>query len=140
MWAKAQQGKISFNPQNLNFADICKHTVDILKPNANAKNITVVYPATHNLNVFADRYVKNEYSETFFKCDKFTDNGGVINISAKQNDSTITISVSDNGVGMHQKVSGTDIFEVLTTKGTAKETEAGLGLLLCKEFVEKHGR
>ncbi len=142
MWAKAQQGKISFNPQNLNFADICKHTVDILKPNANAKNITVVYPATHNLNVFADTdMLKTVLRNLFSNAIKFTDNGGVININAKQNDSTITISVSDNGVGIPPENLPKlfDISEVLTTKGTAKETGTGLGLLLCKEFVEKHG-
>jgi two-component system sensor histidine kinase/response regulator len=72
---------------------------------------------------------------------KFTESGGAINIDAKENSGNITISVSDNGIGIKpdnlKKLF--DISEVLTTPGTAKETGTGLGLLLCKEFVEKHG-
>ena len=72
---------------------------------------------------------------------KFTDNGGVININAEEDSGNVTISVSDNGVGIEpddlKKLF--DITEVITTKGTAKETGTGLGLLLCKDFVEKHG-
>ena len=71
---------------------------------------------------------------------KFTDNGGVININAEQTDSNVTISVSDNGIGIaHDELKKLfDISEVLTTKGTEGETGTGLGLLICKEFVEKH--
>ena len=43
MWARTQQGKIPFNPQNLSLADICMNILEILKPNANAKNITISY-------------------------------------------------------------------------------------------------
>ena len=72
---------------------------------------------------------------------KFTNYGGAINISAEENSENVTISVSDNGTGIPPDNLSKlfDISEVLTTKGTAKETGTGLGLLLCKEFVEKHG-
>ena len=55
--------------------------------------------------------------------------------------SNVTISVSDNGVGIPADNLSKlfDISEVLSTKGTAGEKGSGLGLLLCKEFVEKHG-
>ncbi len=71
---------------------------------------------------------------------KFTNNGGVINITAKQSDSCSTISVSDNGIGVPTENLAKlfEISEVRTTKGTEKESGTGLGLLLCKEFVEKH--
>jgi signal transduction histidine kinase len=72
---------------------------------------------------------------------KFTNNGGTINIIAEGNSENITISVSDNGVGIARS-DLTKLFrisEVLSTKGTANEKGTGLGLLLCKEFVEKHG-
>ena len=72
---------------------------------------------------------------------KFTNTGGTINITAKQMNSNITISVSDNGIGIapHNLMKLFEMSEVSTTKGTAEETGTGLGLLLCKEFVEKHG-
>ena len=72
---------------------------------------------------------------------KFTNHGGSININAEENFENVTISVSDNGIGIssYNLAKLLDISQVLTTKGTAKETGTGLGLLLCKEFVEKHG-
>ena len=72
---------------------------------------------------------------------KFTNPGGKGRITAKQMDSNITISVSDNGIGIapHNVMKLFEMAKVITTKGTAEETGTGLGLLLCKEFVEKHG-
>jgi signal transduction histidine kinase len=72
---------------------------------------------------------------------KFTNSGGRININAEENSGNVIISVSDNGVGItpDNLAKLFDISEIITTKGTAKETGTGLGLLLCKEFVEKHG-
>jgi len=141
-WAGAQQGKIPFEPQILNFRDICIDIFEILSPNANTKNITINYSAPDKINIFADidmlkTLIRNLVSNAI----KFTNNGGVININAEQNSENVTISVSDNGIGITpdnlKKLF--DISEVLTTKGTAGESGTGLGLLLCKEFVEKHG-
>jgi signal transduction histidine kinase len=72
---------------------------------------------------------------------KFTNPGGSVNISSEQSDSIVTISVSDNGIGIDPEALSKlfDIASNLTTPGTANETGTGLGLLLCKEFVEKHG-
>ena len=72
---------------------------------------------------------------------KFTHQEGQINIIAEQTASTLLVTVSDNGVGI---VSGRindlfDISKIVTTKGTSNEKGTGLGLLLCREFVEKHG-
>ena len=72
---------------------------------------------------------------------KFTHNGGAININAEENSGNVIISVSDDGIGISPDniTKLFDISQVLSTKGTAKEKGTGLGLLLCKEFVEKHG-
>jgi PAS domain S-box-containing protein len=142
LWARTQQGKISFNPQNLIFTDICKDTVEALNPPAHSKNITINYSETDHLIVFADAdMLKTVMRNLISNAIKFTNNGGVININAERNSENVTISVSDNGVGIEpdslKKLF--DISEVISTKGTAKETGTGLGLLLCKEFVEKHG-
>ena len=142
MWAGTQQGKIPFKPQKLNFADICRDTLEILNPNAKAKNITISYSATEHINVFADiDMIKTVLRNLVSNAIKFTNKKGTININATQTDSNVTISVSDNGIGISSDnlVKLFDISEVLTTKGTAGETGTGLGLLLCKEFTEKHG-
>jgi PAS domain S-box-containing protein len=141
LWARAQQGKIPFKPQILSFKDICKDTLEILTPNANAKNITINYSATDEINIFSDiDMLKTVLRNLVSNSIKFTNCGGSINIDAKQNSENITISISDNGVGIPPENLAKlfDISEVLTTKGTAEETGTGLGLLLCKEFVEKH--
>ncbi|MFO7924388.1 MAG: PAS domain S-box protein [Bacteroidales bacterium] len=141
-WARVQQGSISFNPQKLIFADICEEIVKTLKPNADAKNIKINCSATNHLFVFADEdMLKTILRNLVSNAIKFTNNGGAINITAGQTDTNITITVSDNGMGISPENLKKlfDISEVLTTKGTAKETGTGLGLLLCKEFTEKHG-
>jgi PAS domain S-box len=142
MWARTQQGKIPFKPQILSFRDICKDILEILNSNANAKNITINYSAADDINVFADiDMLKTVLRNLVSNAIKFTNNGGAININAEENSGNVTISVSDNGIGIppDNLTKLFDISQVLTTKGTAKETGTGLGLLLCKEFVEKHG-
>ena len=142
LWARAQQGKIPFKPQILNFTNNCEDAVDVLNPIAKAKNITIDFSTGDHITVFADvdmfkAVLRNLVSNAI----KFTNAGGTISITANQTDSNITISVSDNGIGIapHNLMKLFEMAEVSTTKGTAEETGTGLGLLLCKEFVEKHG-
>jgi signal transduction histidine kinase len=141
-WVRAKQGKIPFDPQILSFTNNCKDAVDVLNPIAMAKNITIDFSTGDHINVFADvdmfkAVLRNLVSNAI----KFTNAGGTISITANQTDSNITISVSDNGIGIapHNLMKLFEMAEVSTTKGTAEETGTGLGLLLCKEFVEKHG-
>ena len=142
MWARTQQGNIPFKPQILNFRDICLNILEILNSNANAKNITINYSAPDEINIFADiDMLKTVLRNIVSNAIKFTNSGGRININAEENSGNVTISVSDNGIGItpDNLTKLFDISQILTTTGTAEETGTGLGLLLCKEFVEKHG-
>jgi PAS domain S-box-containing protein len=141
-WAMAQQGNIPFNPENVSLTDVCNDVLITLNPIADAKTIVINCLAKDHLNVFADNdMLKTVLRNLVSNAIKFTNNGGAISINAEQADSKVTISVSDNGVGIPPENLSKlyNISEVLTTKGTAKETGTGLGLLICKEFVEKHG-
>jgi len=141
-WAMTQQGKIIFKPQKLSLADICKNILEILNPNAVAKNITINYYIADRIKVFADiDMIKTVLRNLISNALKFTNSGGTINVSSEENSENVTISISDNGVGIKAENIKKlfNISEVITTKGTAEETGTGLGLLLCKEFVEKHG-
>lgn len=72
---------------------------------------------------------------------KFTRIGGKVIVTAKEKDNEILISIQDFGIGMNGKIlNGLFKIDQKTARpGTEKESSTGLGLLLCKEFVEKHG-
>ncbi len=142
MWARSQQGSIHFEPKKLRFAELCKNILEILNPTAYAKNITIYDSSSEHLNVYADaEMLKIILLNLVSNSIKFSNSGGKITINAEQNTETVIISVSDNGIGIPSDnlVKLFNLSEVLTTKGTEGETGTGLGLLLCKEFVEKHG-
>jgi signal transduction histidine kinase len=141
-WVRTQSGKIPFNPQKLIFKDICKNIYDILKPNADAKNIRINYFIPDDINVYADiDMLKSVLRNLVSNAIKFTNIDGRIDINAEVNSGKVVITVSDNGIGINPDNLAKlfDISKVLTTTGTAEETGTGLGLLLCKEFVERHG-
>ena len=142
MWARTIQGNISFSPKILIFKDACSNIIEVLKPSAFAKGISINCSIADHFNIYADKdmfrtIILNLVSNAI----KFTNNGGMIDIKASQNNTEIIFTVSDNGVGIpvENQTKLFDISHVLTTKGTANETGTGLGLLLCKEFLEKHG-
>ena len=142
LWARTQKGKIPFKPQKLDLKEICRQIINILNPIATAKSIKISYFTASETNVYADKeMLKTVLRNLVTNAIKFSHSGRVINISAEKTDPDITISVSDSGIGISndniKKLFS--ISEVLSTKGTAGETGTGLGLLLCKEFVEKHG-
>jgi signal transduction histidine kinase len=142
MWARSQQGKIPFTPQKLNFRDICWSILETHNPGAIAKNITINYTTTEEIDIFADiDMIKAIMRNLLSNAIKFTKNSGAINISAERTASDIVISVSDNGIGIKPE----DLPKLFndsrafTKTGTGKETGTGLGLILIKEFVTKHG-
>ncbi len=142
MWGRSQQGRIPFNPQLTSFREICTNVLEPLNPLADAKTITVNYSVPYETKIFADiDMIKTVLRNLVSNAIKYTYSGGIININAEENPENIIISVSDNGVGIApgdlKKLF--NITEVLSTKGTANEKGTGLGLLLCREFVEKHG-
>ncbi len=142
LWSRTQQGSILYNPNKLNLKDICYEATEVLIPNAKAKNISINFSLPGEITVSADiDMMKSVLRNLVSNAIKFTNNGGKVSISAELTDSKITVSVSDNGTGipLQDQLKLFDISQVVTTRGTAGETGTGLGLLVCKEFVEKHG-
>jgi signal transduction histidine kinase len=142
LWARAQQDKVSFNRRELNFDEIIFELNTLLKPMADSKNITIEHSIMKNSKVFADiDMLKTILRNLVSNAIKYTHQGGQIVISLEQDMHSSIITISDNGIGMNpadlKKLF--DISQVFTTKGTADEKGSGLGLLLCKEFVDKHG-
>jgi len=142
MWTRSQSGNLRFEPQELNFTNICTEILEILNPIAKEKKITVNHFTAEGITLFADMdMLKTVLRNLISNAIKFTNLGGEIKIYAEQTEAVVTISVSDNGVGISPIIMDNlfDISIKTSTLGTADEKGTGLGLLLCKEFVEKHG-
>ncbi len=142
LWARAESGKLTYEPQKQNLAEVCINAIDNLVLNARNKNITITHSIDADIFVYADvNMISTVFRNLISNAIKFTHKGGCISISAIQTDSDVTITVADNGLGIQPEILNKlfNISHKVTTKGTDKETGTGLGLFLCKEFVEIHG-
>jgi PAS domain S-box-containing protein len=141
-WTRMNQGKIPFEPQKLNFKKISLDAVSILKPHLDSKNIIINQAAEEEIYVSADSFMlKTVLRNLISYAINFIGNDGQIDINAQEAASYVTISVWFSGPGL---VSAHltrlfDISQIDSTFGAAEEKGTTLGLLLCKEFVEKHG-
>ncbi|MGV8945339.1 MAG: PAS domain-containing sensor histidine kinase [Lutibacter sp.] len=141
-WAKSQTGQIKFKPVKLNLQPIIERIIEVLNPTAELKNITLSYIQFDRIEVYADQYMlKIILRNLIANAIKFTNSKGSIKVNALKKNNFIEITVSDNGIGMSKKTLN-KLFSIQTnetTLGTANEIGSGLGLILCKEFIEKQG-
>lgn len=145
-WAQTQTGKIKFNTETINISVLITETISLLEEPTKNKEIKLLLNAEKDLSITADRnmidtVIRNLVSNAI----KFTPKGGTITIKSEtvadeNNQKFAEISVKDNGVGIASEIQSKlfKITENVSTKGTEKETGTGLGLILCKEFIEKH--
>jgi len=141
-WSRSQTGNIEFKPEAFDLAVLLKESEDLLNTQAQNKKITIVNESKASLPVKLHKHsintvVRNLLSNAI----KFTPEGGTITLNAQQNKNEVMVSIADTGVGMSPEVIK-KLFRLGTkhsTKGTADEKGTGLGLILCKEFIEKNG-
>lgn len=141
MWSRIQKGMMEHNPQQSNIRDILEENVNFLSPNAEQKQITLTNSIEGQGTVYADKnminvVVRNLISNAL----KFTDAGGTVRVSAVENEKFVKVSVFDTGIGI-SKGNLKELFRIDVTHnniGTAGEKGSGLGLILCKELVEKN--
>lgn len=141
-WANVQTGAIEFKPTKLKLDILVFNGISQLASMARAKSITLEYDIPDSLLVYADLNMLNTIIRNLLtNAIKFTNPEGQITITAFSMKNKIEIRICDNGVGMtaDKKNMLFEINEKISTKGTAQESGSGLGLLLCKEFVNKHG-
>jgi len=142
LWATSQSGKLPFNPQKVSMASICDGIMQDLQLQADNKTISLDNLVPLESMVFADiDMLKTVLRNLVSNAIKFTNKGGKIAIYAKRKENYWVTTVIDDGIGMSNEVLGKllDISKTYTTKGTEEESGTGLGLLLCKEFIEKQG-
>jgi PAS domain S-box-containing protein len=143
LWSKSQQKTLQFNPENENLFLLSNESIDILKHVAQNKNITIENNISKDVVVNADRdMVLTIFRNLLTNAIKFTNKDGRIELDTQtsEQDGYVDIIIKDNGVGMSEKkqMKLFDIAENTISKGTENEEGTGLGLILCKEFVEKH--
>ncbi|HTJ48179.1 MAG TPA: tetratricopeptide repeat-containing sensor histidine kinase [Cyclobacteriaceae bacterium] len=140
-WSRSQTGNIEFTPEPIELNQLLALNAELLYAQANAKKIAIINNAKNSIQVKAHKnsvntVIRNLVSNAI----KFTPEGGTITLALQQKANEVIVSVADTGVGMSEEVVK-KLFRLdtkLTTKGTANEKGTGLGLILCKEFVEKN--
>ena len=142
LWTRSQSGAIPFEPKIFNLKSSIEEVTEFLKPNANTKNITINIDESDKTVVFADVDMLNTILRNLISnAIKFTDSGGIVNISSERTESDILVTISDNGIGIAPNILPRlfDTTKLYSTRGTANEKGTGFGLMLCKKFVEEHG-
>ena len=146
-WSRSQKGIIDFNPEKTSLNSLVKEKLELVNQSADNKSIQVINQIAENIYVEADKnmlatIIRNLLSNAI----KFTNKQGKITIKTflvpnEKHSQFIGISVNDTGVGISKEIKSTlfNIGETISTSGTEKEEGTGLGLILCKEFVDKHG-
>lgn len=146
-WAQSQTGRIQFAPEKININTLINETISLLIETAGNKRISFITDIEKDLSVNVDKNMINTVIRNLVSnAIKFTPKGGDITIKSRtikdeRNQAFAEISVRDRGVGISSEIQSKlfKITETITTKGTEAETGTGLGLIICKEFVDKHG-
>jgi signal transduction histidine kinase len=141
-WSRSQIGSIKLNPKTFSLFKIVSDTIDVLGLQAKSKRIELRNEVAENLSVFADEdtistVIRNLVSNAI----KYSEPNGVVTLSAYLQYNRIVVKVSDIGIGIpSEKFSKLFNFEgSFSTRGSNQEAGTGLGLLVCKEFVEMNG-
>lgn len=140
-WSRSQSGNIDFKSEPFDVVALLRQNQELLTAQAQNKKIAIRLGGDDAITISAHRnsittVIRNLISNAI----KFTPEGGSITLTSSVKEKSILVSISDNGVGMSKEVID-KLFRIdskHTTKGTADEKGTGLGLILCKEFIEKN--
>jgi signal transduction histidine kinase len=141
-WSMTQTGKLEFSPRKMILNEIIKDTISIFKTQATNKKVDLQCKINGILEAEIDKnLIGSVLRNLLSNAIKFTPKNGKVFIHAHRVQEHIEISVRDTGIGIPEDI-GNNIFRIdvkYTREGTEQEKGTGLGLLLCKEFIEKHG-
>lgn len=141
-WTKLQKADIQFNPVRIDLQNLVIENINLLKSTAYTKDISLSMKLEAGSAIFGDEYmITTVLRNLIYNAIKFTPKGGSIEVSSHINQKAIHVAVKDNGMGI-QEENKEKLFRPeihFTSRGTANEKGSGIGLTLCKEFVEKNG-
>jgi len=141
-WARLQTGGMGFVKEKLDLSNLIRENLSLIQPAIKLKQLNVVSKIEEGLEISADKEMVNTIIRNLLSNGiKFTHQEGKIAISAESKNGLVHLTVEDSGIGIRPE----DIekllshAEFLSTKGTDGEKGSGLGLVLCQEFIQKHG-
>ncbi|MGC4022767.1 MAG: tetratricopeptide repeat protein [Cyclobacteriaceae bacterium] len=140
-WSKNQIATAKANPIKTDLRNLTNECIELYRSNAKEKEIQLINKIEPSSFIYADEeMIRITLRNLISNAIKFTRKGGEVKVESQLQDNILCVSISDSGVGIPQEDLG-KIFslEAYTTPGTAKEKGTGLGLILCKEFIEKNG-
>ncbi len=141
-WSRAQTGTIAFKPEKIPLSAVLQECNAIVEQDAVNKNVKISYQVEPKLEVVADQNMLRTIMRNLLtNAVKFSFPGGEVKVGTTMENGYLLVSVEDNGTGISEDdlIKLFRIDEKFTSRGTANEEGSGLGLILCKEFVEKHG-
>lgn len=141
VWSRLQTGHVEYSPEICSLNLIVNETLALLKPQAITKNIHVVADVEPTLQVYADEnMVKTILRNLVSNAIKYSHSGGKVEVRAEDQGTEVLVSVGDTGIGMNPSLVARlfNVGESTERPGTANEMGTGLGLILCKEFLQKH--
>jgi signal transduction histidine kinase len=142
VWARSQTKAIEFKPVSFNLKDGIFDTVTMAEGIAAKKHIKLTSDIEGNITIIADINMINTVIRNLLSnAIKFTPSDGIVKISISEDSESWLFTISDSGVGIDPK-NIDKLFKIenkFSTMGTENEIGTGLGLILCKEFIERHG-
>lgn len=140
-WSRTQTGNLQYKPQPFHFNKVLSSNEILFKEAAKSKSITINWPSNHEMVVADFNMVNFIFRNLLNNAIKFSYEGDTIDVSVSANGKMVECNIRDNGIGMDEETLQ-KLFKIehsVQKDGTAKEKGTGLGLILCKEFVEKNG-
>jgi two-component system, sensor histidine kinase and response regulator len=143
LWSRSQTGGIEYKPGMISVSKTVERCADLVRPQAEAKYISLDSAVAGDLEVMADDAMLSHILRNLLtNAIKFTNEKGKVKVRAERTEGGIAISVADNGVGISEadqkrlfRIDG----NISSRPGTADERGSGLGLILCREFADKMG-
>ncbi len=141
-WSRTQTGRIEYNPQKISLNQIVEQNFSLLKLTAAKKNIALESSIGSDIILSADEDMTDTVIRNLLtNAVKFTSSGGKVSVKAAKINGFVEIRICDTGVGIDEETKSRlfKLDSAISTAGTSNEKGTGLGLIICKEFIEKHG-
>ena len=140
-WSRSQSGRMDFNPEFIEIGALISEVIEMSNAAALQKSILIIKESPHKIPIFLDKdMISSVLRNLISNAIKFSHPGGIISVKAQLLKQDLKVSVTDDGVGI-EKFNLKKLFRIdesYSVPGTLNEKGTGLGLVLCKEFIEKH--